>query len=251
MFWHRQVSHHLQHLVLSAIFLIVGQNFVFAADAIEFPEEELAKESVLPVFDKKVAVRDRIVNTTGRFELGGGGGLNLIEALYNNITFNALASYNFDEMQAFTLQAIFPSTSLSNMGKDLQAGKGLNNKKFDASKAPAPEYLVSGLYQYTAYYGKISMTKESTMNLSLHGMAGGGMVSWGDSMEPMLNVGMGQKLYFTPNVALRFDLNLMMYQGPDPTSKDLDPSDPARESDYFKKTLYMRSFLTAGVVFLL
>lgn len=249
MFLHHPISRHLQLLVLAAIFLFAGR--IYAADPIEFPEEELARESVLPVFDKRVAVRERLVKTEGRFEVGGGAGLNLIEALYNNITFNFLGSYHFDEMQAFTFQAVFPSTKLSNMGKDLQAGKGLNGAKFDASKAPAPEYLMSGLYQYTAYYGKISMTKEKAMNLSLHGMLGGGVVSWGDSVEPMVNVGMGQKLYFTPNFALRVDLNLMMYQGPDPTSKKLEPTDPKRDSDYFKKTLYFRSFLTAGVVFLL
>ncbi len=249
MFSHQKFTRHLQLLVLPAIFLFACRGL--AADTIEFPEEELATESVLPVFDKKVAVRERIVKSTGRFEIGGGAGLNLIEALYNNITFNGVASYHFNEESAFTLQAVFLNTSLSNMGKDLQAGKNLNSNTFDASKAPAPEYLISGNYQFTAYYGKISTTKDSAMNLSLHGMAGGGMVSWGDSMEPMVNVGMGQRLYFTPNAALRFDLNLMMYQGPDPTSKPLTATGPSRDSDYFTKTLYFRSFLTAGLVFLL
>jgi outer membrane beta-barrel protein len=250
MFLHQCILRRLQLLVLPTIFLFAWG--AFAADnTIEFPEEELAKESVLPVFDKKVAVRERLVKTAGRLEVGGGAGLNLIEAVYNNITVNGVFSYNFDEEQAFTLQAIFPSTQLSNMGKDLQQGKGLNGKKWDASKAPAAKYLISGNYQYTAYYGKISMTKEKAMNLSLHGMAGLGAVSWGDSVEPMVNVGIGQKLYFTPNAALRLDMNLMIYQGPDPTSKDLDPGQPSRDSDYFTKTLYFRSFLTAGFVFLI
>lgn len=243
---------HLRTTQLFAIFISAAMISIQtrAAEPIEFPEEELATESVLPVFDEKVAVRGRIVKTANRFEVGGGVGLNLIEALYDNFTYNMAASYHFDEESAVTMLGTFTSNELSNMGKDLKAGRGIDTY-FDASKAPSPEYFFSGNYQFTAYYGKVSVTKSTAMNLSMHGMAGVGAVSFGDSVEPLLNVGVGQRLYFTPSIALRLDLHLMIFRGPDPTSKTLTNTDPVRTSDELEKTLYYRSFLAGSLVFLL
>ena len=62
-------------LFLPSLFsFIVFAAFTARAETIEFPEEELSTESVLPVFDKKVVVRQRAVKTAGRFEIGVGGG---------------------------------------------------------------------------------------------------------------------------------------------------------------------------------
>lgn len=228
---------------------------LFAAEQIEFPEEELATESVLPVFAKQVVVRDRKVKTAGRFEAGFGAGLNLVEPLYEQLTYNVFAAYHFDEIHGLNFSGFFLSTDLSTAGKDLQAGKGLvSPNTFDASRAPIVESMYFANYQFTAYYGKLSVTKQSTMNLSLYGLAGLGLINWTDSSTFGVDVGLGQKLYFTPNLALRIDLMLSLYQGPDPTS----PKDPGGlqsgglklESDQFDSTLYVHPFLTGGLVYL-
>lgn len=242
----------LVHLCFSISLFSLGASQAYADEPIELPDEELATESVLPVFDKTVAVRQRLVNTAGRFEFGAGAGLNLIEGLYNNFVYNLAGSYHLNEERALTLFAIVPNSGLSNQGEALQNGEGLDNgKTFDASKAPMPELYFSGNYQFTAYYGKISVTKKKAMNLALYGLGGLGVVKWTDKTEPLLNLGIGQKLYFNPNSAIRFDLQLMTYRGPDPTSKELATTDPSRDSDYFGQTTYFRSFLTVGLVFLL
>lgn len=242
----------LVRLCFSISLISLAASHAYADEAIELPEEELATESVLPVFDKTVAVRERLVNTAGRLEFGAGAGLNLIEALYNNYVYNLELGYHMNEESAITLMAVIPSGGLSNMGNDLKEGKGLNNgKTFDASLAPAPELYFTANYQFTAYYGKISITKTKAMNLALYGLGGLGAVKWTDKTEPLVNVGIGQKLYFNPSMALRFDLQLMTYRGPDPTSVELLAGSGERGSDAFKQTTYFRSFLTMGLVFLL
>lgn len=224
------------------------------SQVIEFPEEELARETVLPVFDKRVVVKNRLVETKGRFEMGGGFGMNLTEALYSTLAFNFSATYHFTEEHGLNFNGILASTSLSSMAKDLQAGKGLTSGTFDASRAPAPEYFVLANYQYTTYYGKISISKTRALNLSVYGLGGLGMVSWTDSVEPAVNVGIGQKLYFNPRFALRTDLQLTSYMGPDPTAPkggNLEAGGPQLGSGDFDSTLYFRSFLMIGMVILL
>jgi outer membrane beta-barrel protein len=147
-------------------------------------------------------------------------------------------------------QVLMQQEGLSNNGEKLKDGvfSGVN---FDPSRAPSPEMYFLANYQLTAYYGKISVTKNTSINLSLFGLLGLGLVQYSDATEPALNVGFGQKFYFNENLALRFDLGVTMFQGPDPTSfPNLTPG-PELPSDAFDSTLYFRSFLTAGLVVLL
>ncbi|MCB0349876.1 MAG: outer membrane beta-barrel domain-containing protein [Bdellovibrionales bacterium] len=249
-------SYMFKRISLSFLLLPFIYQPIFAAEQIEFPEEELATESVLPVFAKQVVVRERKINMAKRFEIGGGAGLNLVEPLYNQITYNIFGSYHFDEIHGVNISGYILSTDLSSAGSDLRAGKGLvGTNNFDASKAPTVESMFFANYQFTAYYGKISVTKQSIMNLSLYGLLGVGMVNWSDASTIGLDVGIGQKLYFTPNLALRFDLMLSLYQGPDPTApktvgKKLERDDAPLGSDQFDSTFYVRPFLTGGLIYI-
>ena len=239
------------------VFLVSIFSFsIFASPAqsqeFELPSEELAKESVLPVFDKTVVVRNRAVTTAQRFEVNGYAGLNLLEPFYSNMVMGFGGTYHFTETHGVNVTAMMLGSSLSSNAKALQNGEGLPpGQSFDASRAPTVESILFGNYQMTAYYGKISVTKQRAMNLSLYGLAGLGIVNWSDKVEPALNVGFGQKLYFTPNWALRADLNLAMYNGPDTASKQgLTTGGPTLGSGDFSKTMYFRSFLTAGIAYL-
>jgi outer membrane beta-barrel protein len=240
---------------LAFTLLLPGLNPV-RAETIEFPDEELATESVLPVFDKTVVVRERTVKTAKRFEVGGGAGLSLVEPLYEQMVFNITASYHFDELHGVNVSGVLLSDGLSNAGSDLKAGKGLENSTpFDASLAPTIQSMLFANYQFSAYYGKISLTKQKTMNLSLYGTVGGGIVNWSDTTTFGLDAGIGQKIYFTPNVGLRIDLMLAMYTGPDPTSPktsngQLNSTSGSLGSDQFESTFYFRPFLTGAFVVL-
>lgn len=236
---------------LVSLFVIFSTVVDVRAETIEFPEEELATESVLPVFDKTVVVRNRAITTAGRLEFGAAVGLSLIEALYDNMLFGFNGAYHFDETRGMQFQLLMQSDGLSNNGQKLKDGvfDGVN---FDASMAPSPEMYLLGNYQLTAYYGKISVTKSTSLNLSLFGLLGMGVVKFTDGVsEPALNAGFGQKFYINENLAIRFDLGLTMFQGPDPTSRQNLTGGGQLTSDDFDSTLYFRSFLTAGLVYLL
>lgn len=237
---------------IGAIFLHIN---LAIAETIEFSADELATESVLPVFDKKMVVRERAVKTEGRFELGIGGGLNLAEPLYGQAVYNFEFGYHINELHGLTLTGFYLNDELSKAGKDLKAGKGLAGVSFDASLAPTVGSMYFANYQLTAYYGKLSMAKQSVLHLSLYGFFGGGVVQWSDTNELALDMGIGQKLYFAANMALQTDLMMAVYQGPDPTSpkfgSDKQLNDGvARKSSEFDSSIYMRPFLTISYIYL-
>ena len=243
------------------IFLIASASLasIARAETIEFSEEELSKESVMPVFDKTIVVRERAVQTRRRIELGGGVGLNLAEPLYEQTLFNLVGAYHFDEIHGMNLMSFFLSTQLSTAGNDLRAGRGLDQNAgpltFDASRAPNVQNITFANYQFTAYYGKISVAKDFVMNLSLYGFGGLGMVKWTDVSKLGLDVGFGQKLYFSAHSALRFDMLLGIYQGADPTNPNttnhyLQTGSGPLGSSSFATTTYFRPFMSFGYVYL-
>lgn len=222
------------------------------AETIEFPEEELATESVLPVFDNAKGVLNRAVQTEGRFEIGGGAGLALNEPFYNPMNFYIEGSYHFTELHGLNIKAMFLMDGLSDYGEQLKTNPNLS-PTFDASEAPQPKNILLASYQLTAFYGKISLTKKSVMNLSLFGLAGAGLIGLDSGTQlPALNIGFGQKFYFSENLALRLDFRLIGYSGPDPTSQTLDPSDNVTPDEgSFKDEIFFNTYITGGVVFLM
>ncbi|MCB0421868.1 MAG: outer membrane beta-barrel domain-containing protein [Bdellovibrionales bacterium] len=236
------------------ILLVLGIPFslIVNAETIEFSTDELARESVLPIFETIEVVKNRSVVKKGRFELGGSIGLNLTEALYNTVNYSVMGSYHFDESHGVNIFGLFMLSGLSQMGKDLQQGKGLiPPKKFDASLAPHPESFIFANYEFTAYYGKISLAKDFNMNLSLYGIAGLGMIGFGSTSKVGANVGLGQKFYLTNSLSLRFDLRFMMYQGPEPTSYNDLYGIPAPDASQFEESLFFHTFATVGLSWLI
>lgn len=186
------------------------------AVTIEFPEEELARESVLPVFENATAVKSRLVPTKGRFELGAAMGFAMNEPFFKTSRFGGLLGYHFTETHAVVLMGQVYSSGLGDNGSalantDLNKGSGTTYVRMQY--APQPKYHFFANYQITPYYGKISVFKDFVMNLSLYGLFGLGVVDIGGETTPALNVGIGQKFYFSKRWGIRADLGLMAYKG--------------------------------------
>lgn len=200
-----RIAKHLSLFLLLASFPLT----VFAN--VEVPEEELAKESVLPRFDRGEAVKNRNIPTAGRFEVGGYGGWNFTEPIYNQMKFGGNIGYHLDETHAFMLNFTKWMDGRNSQYTDLLAKQGL-----DFSRAPDIEYAVWGNYELKAYYGKISMAKSLVTNMHLYPILGAGITKYTHKMYPGINTGLGMKFYFSPNFALRFDFKLQMQQGVNP-----------------------------------
>ena len=100
----------------------------------------------------------------------------------------------------------------------------LNNSastNFGLENRARPKYLAIGSFQYTAFYGKISISKQFVMNLMTYGLLGGGVTNYGGDIYPVLSFGIGQKYYVSKKLAVRLDLRSIIFNGPnvtDPTA---------------------------------
>jgi len=222
------------------------------ADDIEVPEEELARDTTLPVFSKRRIVLNRNVITTGRFEFGGGVGFELNEPYYNTTMGQFQGTYNLTDLSAVNVQGLYWMSGLSSYGSQLKSTGTTSNphEYFDAAKAPHPQWGLLVNYEYIAYYGKISISKQTVMNLNTFGLLGVGYINMGSVGDPALNLGVGQNFFFTKNIGMRWNLRWLLFQGPDPTSVRLTQSDNPSPGA-FSNRLYFNTQIDLGIVFLL
>ena len=222
------------------------------AEVIQFPDEDLATESVLPVFDRPEAVKSRVVELKNRIELGGLFGYALTEPFFNPMQFGGTLSYHFNEVHGVNVLATTFLSGLSNEGRQLNPIPGLNPpRNMNLQFAPQPKMLWLASYQYSGFYGKLSLTKSYVMNLHLYGLLGAGMYTIGDTSYPTVSLGVGQKFHFTPNFSLRFDIRALAYNGPNPTSIRLDEQTSVQPNSRFEERLYLEGLLNVGLSYAL
>ena len=191
--------------------LILWTGTAWAADVVELPKEELAQESVLPVFDNPVSVKNRAVVTQSHIEVGGYYGMALTEPIANVSKLGVTGYYHTSEDHAFGL------LYSKNFAGESSYANQLNSKfKLDFSRAPAPEYALMADYNLKMFYGKMSLSKSLVLNLSLFGTAALGTVKYAHKSYPAAALGVGEKFYLSHQWALRVDLRLYGHQAPIP-----------------------------------
>jgi outer membrane beta-barrel protein len=222
------------------------QSTVVAAPRSMLPQDELAKESVLPKFDNVISVKNRMINTTDRLEVAGFFGLNLTEAIFSTSKFGFNMDYHFDEDNAINIHLSIPGAGLSSYGDQLYKGY-----KLDFTRAPAPSFTFLAAYEPKYFYGKMSLSKDYNMNLSLYGLLGGGFFGFKNKSYPGLSAGLGQKFYLNNQFSFRFDLRANVHQAPNPfLANRMKTSQPAPTYDDFKDRLAIATVLDFGVSFL-
>lgn len=216
------------------------------AEVVNLPTEELAQESVLPVFDKPVSVKNRNVVTAGRIEVDGFYGYAMTEPIANVSKLGLGIYYNSSEAHAWGLLIAKNFAGLSSYADQLDQQFSL-----DFSRAPSPEMTIMGDYNLKAFYGKMSLTKSLVFNTLLYGSASVGAVKYVHKTYPAVAVGIGQKFYFTKQWALRFDLRLYANQAPIPfLNGALKPSDPKPDYSDFQERLTYTTNLDVGLSYL-
>lgn len=184
-----------------------------ATDVIELPQEELARETVLPKFDRPVSVKNRLVSTEQKMEFAATYGWNFTEPIYEQGHYNLMGGYHWSETSGMLLQYTIWGKGRNKTYTDPLAE---GNKQLDFSRTPNIQSSIFGYYEWRIFYGKLSLTKMSTMNLHLFPIFGLGMIQYSHKSYYGTQAGLGWKFYFTPTVAIRTDLKLQYAQGPSP-----------------------------------
>lgn len=186
---------------------------------VKFPDQDLAPESVLPLFNPSVSVRNRNIVNAKKIEVGGFIGASLIEPFYNQSAFGLNATYHLNERHAIHSSFFYWLSGLTDQAKTLGGTTLQGGDRIDLSKAPSPQAYFVGEYQYTPFYGKISVDKNYVINTHIYGLVGGGYLITGGQGHLTLNLGFGYKFYLLKSLALRFDLRGIVYNGINPLNK--------------------------------
>lgn len=221
-----------------------------SAVTIEFPEEELAKESVLPVFEGgTTAVKSRRVITKNKLELGLMGGFIFNEPFFSPYVGGLRLGYHFNEFSSLQISGFMRDSKVSSDAEEIDSKP---TTKIGFSAVPVPKYFIMADYQLTPYYGKISLTKDTVLNMNLYGLMGAGLIDLGGKVSWIANLGLGQNLYFTPRISFRTDLRFLLYQGPNVLSNSATHDSTAvLPPSSFGSQFNVSPSLTLGVSFLL
>jgi len=238
-------------IALGALLILVLQSLDARAGApINFPAEELAQESVLPKFDRTEVVKRRTVSTENRFELGGYYGWNILEPIQNQSKLGLNLGYHWSEQSALLI-----NYALWNKGLNTQYTDGLSASpnNLDFSRAPELKSSLYAHYEWKIFYGKMSFTKQGVVHTSTYPIFGGGMTTYEHKSYPGLDVGIGQKFYFSPSFALRADMKLQYGQQPSPfLSGKMKFSDPQpTDLGAFSEKWSLGTMLDVGISFFL
>lgn len=237
-------------IVLMTVFLMLVKSApARASEKIDFPEDELAQESVLPKFDRPDSVKARNVITEKKFELGTYYGWNILEPIQNQSKIGFNIGYHWSEGSAFVLNY---SHWLSGLNQQYTESLEEAPNSLDFSRAPQLKYSLYGHYEWKVFYGKISLTKAGVVNLTTYPIFGAGVTAYEHKSYPGMDIGIGQKFYLGKSVALRADFKLQYSQSPSPFLQGkMKFSDPKPEPSEFADKWNMGTILDVGVSFLL
>lgn len=213
---------------------------------IQFPEDELASESVLPKFDNPEPVKNRNVKTSGKFELTAMLGWTLNDVFVDPLTMGGMATYHLTEIHALQFYMNKFSGEINDYPQQIEDQTGGGSTPQISPSIPESVYLLA--YQITPYYGKLSTTKQGVTNMSIYGTAGLGMYKVDADNNFTLSAGLGTKVYFTKKFSLRLDYRWFFFNAQDPIGVfDQDGATPPVDQG---KRAQFNSILTMGAGYL-
>ncbi len=221
------------------------------ANDVEVPFDELAQESVYPIFDNPVSLKNRNVHDSGTFDIGLFGGFALTEPIYNTTKVGVAFNYHLSEAHSLGLLFAKNSNGLSRDAQGLKEDFGL-----DFTRAPAPDYSLMADYNFKLFYGKLSITKQAVMNTSIYLSSALGVVKYVHKSYPALAIGIGERFYFSNHFSLKVDLRLYANQAPIPFKGNAlkdgskTPADPIPSYSSFDERLTYTTNLEIGLNYL-
>jgi len=196
--------------IMSLLFLVEMAN---ANETFYIPTDDLMREVVLPRFDNREAVKRPNVRFVNRIELGAFAGSHFTEPIYNPLKFGVDIGYHWADIHSVNVSLNKWLDGFNGQyvpGISIKGGAG--SAAYDFNRVPTPEMSYWGYYNLKAYYGKISLSKKDTMNLSLYTQYGLGVTQFTHKIYPGIAVGVGQKFYLNNHFGFKAEIRLQ-YQG--------------------------------------
>lgn len=233
--------------ILVIIFCLLKSIAVYAEEQLNVPKDEIAQESVYPIFDTSDSVKNRNIEDIKTFDVGLFAGAAITEPIANTVKYGVAINYHFNEAHSLGLLWAKNNTGLSKDAESLKNDFGL-----DFSRAPFPEYSILTDYNYKMFYGKLSITKNGVLNTSIYTSASVGAIKYIHKTYPVVAFGVGERFYLTKKISLKLDLRFFVNNAPVPFKAGALRTgiDPVPSYDSFDEKVAITTNLELGLNYL-
>ncbi len=215
----------LQQMKYFYLFLLLFYLSFLEAKEIRFPDEELAPESVFPVFEnnKKVTMNRR-VQLKNKLGISGSFLGRMDEPFLHAFTFSGAVEFFFNETHGVRISSLYFWPGLSHIGLAISETKKLKTV-FDPGKVHHPQFGFFLSYVLAPLYGKISLATNVVTNLNLSIYFGLGALALDLDYNRYQSdvrwtyaalVGFNQKVFIGRRFYLHGSLNFLIYHAPNP-----------------------------------
>ncbi len=151
-------------------------------------------------------VQNRIYSKSGKFEIGGFGGVLLTDPFLSVTSLGGTIGYHFSEFWGLRLLGWKSFSGASSAYETFEATRGA------IPLVNEPKSFYGGELALSLIYGKLSMLGKSIVYYDMHLLGGAGITATdtGNYLTPF--AGIGQQVYLGQSVALSLDYRLMAYR---------------------------------------
>ncbi len=218
-----------------------------------FTAGDLSKEVVYPKVDYPEMVLNKKLTFTDRWDVSLDKISVTDEVFYNNNLYGMKLGYYIDEFRSFGASYQIRQSGYNIYVNEFAApsGGGLN-----FARAPIHESNLIGYFRHVYYYGKISISRDSIIPMTVSGRYSLGLAKYDTKSLPMANYSFGWQIYLQNRYYFELAYGLTVAQAYDLASKDIREtgSNPApttaQKGDFSQKTQISQNLdLSFGVLF--
>ncbi len=209
-----------------------------------FTAGDLSKEVVYPKVDYPEMVLNKKLTFTDRWDVSLDKISVTDEVFYNNNLYGMKLGYYIDEFRSFG-----GSYQVRQSGYNSYAGE-FEAKGLDFAIAPKHESNLIGYFRHVYYYGKISISRDSIIPMTVSGRYSLGMAKYDTKSLPLANYSFGWQIYLQSRYYFELAYGMTIAQTFDIVSEDIRGVTTAQKGDFSQKTQISQNLdLSFGVLF--
>lgn len=242
----------LLHKFWALVLVLTLAKSIHANETFEVPEDDLRTEVVLPKFGRFPMVLRPHVQFKDRWEVGLLGAAQFTEPIFNPLRWGLELGYHYAESHSFHFSVAPWMGGLNTQYVPSIEAQGGAGTEYEMSRVPAPQMSYWAFYHFKAYYGKISLSKKDIMNLSLYTQAGLGITQFSHKSYPGVSFGIGQRFYFTPQLAFKLEAKLQYLGMVNPFlgGGQLKKTNPRPAPEAFSDLYRFATLVEAGLIWM-
>lgn len=233
-------------LVQLLIVLIASTSFAQLTENDAFSVDDLSKEVVYPKVDYPEMVLNKKLTFTDRWDFSLDKISATDELFYNNNLYGMKLGYYIDEFRSFGASYQVRQTGYNTYVNDFKAAAA----DLDFAIAPIHESNIIGYFRHVYYYGKISVSRDAIIPMTVSGRYSLGLAKYDTKSLPLANYSFGWQIYLQSKYYFELAYGLTVGQVFDIVSKDIRGGTTAQKGDFSQKTQISQNLdLSFGVLF--